>query len=203
MSEGPVHAEPQPEQQSPRPVAVAPVLGPVAPVPLVVGHAEDRAEHDADAMADSALSRLRRTEGTDQHAHGPGCDHTSGLGASVRRSPAPSGGVAVVGREGGRLDADTGAAIESRRGGGRALDGGVRRRMESAFSQSFSGVRVHDDDGAARLTSAVSAAAFTTGKDIFFGKGQYAPGSAGGDRVLAHELAHTLQGDAPARRTMS
>lgn len=203
MTAGPVHAEPQPDPQAPRPAAAQPTPGPLAPAPVVVGHAEDRAEHEADAAADSALSRLRRLEGTEHHEHGPGCDHSSGLGASVRRSPAPPSGTAVVGREGGELDAQTGAAIESRRGGGRPLEGGVRRRMESAFSQSFSGVRIHDDEGAARLSSAVSASAFTTGKDIFFGRHQYAPGSAAGDRVLAHELAHTLQRNSPARRTMS
>ena len=203
MTEGPVHAAPQPEEPAPRPATAPPVAGPVAPVPVVVGHAEDRAEHDADAMADTALSRLRRLEGTDSHVHGAGCDHSSGLSASVRRSAAPPSGAAVVGREGGALDAATGAAIESRKGGGRPLEGGVRRRMESAFSQSFSGVRIHDDDGAARLSSAVSATAFTTGKDIFFGRNQYAPGSASGDRVLAHELAHTLQRESPARRKMS
>jgi uncharacterized protein DUF4157 len=203
MTAGPVHAEPQPEQQAPRPATAQPALSPVAPVPVVVGHAEDRAEHDADAAADSALARLRRIEGTATHQHGPGCDHSSGLGASVRRSTAPPTGTTVVGREGGTLDAQTGAAIASRKGGGRPLEDGVRRRMESAFSQSFSGVRIHDDEGAARLSSSISASAFTTGKDIFFGRHQYAPGSASGDRVLAHELAHTLQRDSPARRKMS
>lgn len=203
MTTGPTHATPQQEQAAPERPAAGPVAAPVAPVPLVVGHAEDHAEHEADAMADSALSRLRRLEGNDEHTHGPGCDHTSAVRASVQRSAAAPTGSAVIGHEGGQLDDATSGAIESRRGGGRPLESGVRRRMESAFSQDFSGVRIHDDAASARLSSSISASAFTTGKDIFFGRNQYQPNTPGGERVLAHELAHTIQPEAPARRTMT
>lgn len=198
---------PAPVQQAPveSPAPVAPVPLPVAAPAigsLVVGHAEDRAEADADQMADAALSRLRRREladgsggDADAHQHGPGCDH-------LRRSPAPSGNP-VVGYEGGALDSATSSAIESRRGAGKPLDAEVRRRMEGAFGSSFSGVRIHADDTAAKLNTAVSARAFTTGKDVFFGKGQYAPGTAAGDKVLAHELAHTLQPAGGAQRLVA
>ncbi|MFC6341620.1 DUF4157 domain-containing protein, partial [Nocardioides hankookensis] len=100
---------------------------------------------------------------------------------------------AVVGHEGGELDDGTSAQIESRRGRGRPLDAPVLQRMQSAFSANLSDVRIHDDPDAARLNRLVSARAFTTGKDVFFGAGEYAPSSPEGDRVLAHELAHTLQ----------
>jgi hypothetical protein len=163
----------------------------------MVGHAEDRAERDADTMADTALGRLRRLEG-DTHSHGPGCDHSQ-----VRRSATPPTGAPVVGYEGGALDTGTSSAIESRRGSGRALDADVRRRMETAFNTSFSSVRIHDDSHAAKLNTAVSATAFTTGKDIFFGSRQYAPGTPGGDRILAHELAHTLQPEGGTRRQVA
>lgn len=195
MSNGPAHATPEAEQETARPAPGPTLAAPVAPLPLVVGHAEDRAEHEADAMADSALARLRRLE-ADPHVHGPGCDH------AVRRSAAASGD-AVVGREGGALDAGTSDAIETRRGNGRPLDADVRRRMETAFSRDLSSVRIHDDAHAAQLSSRVSATAFTTGSDIFFGRNQYQPATPGGERVLAHELAHTLQAGSPARRTMA
>ncbi|WP_244927483.1 DUF4157 domain-containing protein [Nocardioides sp. W7] len=194
--------------------AAADVAVPAAPVPLpaaaeaapigslFVGHAEDRAEADADQMADVALSRLRRLEvgagavaAPEAHQHGPGCDH-------LRRSPAPSASP-VVGYEGGALDSGTSSAIESRRGAGKPLDAEVRRRMEGAFGSSFSGVRIHNDDASAKLNTAVSARAFTTGKDVFFGKGQYAPGTPSGDKVLAHELAHTLQPSGGAHRLVA
>jgi hypothetical protein len=162
---------------------------------LVVGHAEDRAEVEADRMADDALGRLSRLASgapgagdptLDQHRHGPGCDH-------VRRSGGISPGDAVVGHEGGPLDAGTSTQIESRRGSGRRLEEPVRQRMEQAFSTDLSGVRIHDDPTAARLNRMVSARAFTTGRDVFFGAGEYAPDTAAGERVLAHEIAHTLQ----------
>lgn len=193
---GPTHATPEAAEAAPQVAPPEPVMGAMAPVPLMVGHAEDRAETDADAMADTALSRLRRLEG-DTHSHGPGCDHSQ-----VRRSAAPSS-APVVGYEGGALDSGTSSAIESSRGSGRPLDADVRRRMETAFNTSFSSVRIHDDTKAAQLNTAVSATAFTTGKDIFFGSRQYAPGTPGGDRVLAHELAHTLQPEGGTRRQVA
>jgi hypothetical protein len=84
-------------------------------------------------------------------------------------------------------------------GGGRPLDAGVRERMETGFGSSFSGVRIHADGEAARLSDLVNARAFTHGSDVFFGGGEYAPGTAAGDRLLAHELAHTLQQTSPGR----
>src|SRR5262249_16019493 len=37
--------------------------------------------------------------------------------------------------------------------------------------------------------------AFTVGTDVHFGTGQYAPGTREGDRVIAHELTHTIQAE--------
>jgi hypothetical protein len=54
-------------------------------------------------------------------------------------------------------------------------------------------VRVHTDDTAAALNRSVSARAFATGTDVYFGPGEYRPGSAEGDKLLAHELAHVVQ----------
>lgn len=192
MPSGPTHATPETEQEPARSAPAPAVAAPEAPLPLVVGHAEDRAEHEADAMADGALARLSRLE-AGPHVHAPGCDH------AVRRS-ATASGTAVVGHEGGVLDPGTSDAIEARRGTGRPLDADVRRRMETAFSRDLSSVRIHRDDHAARLSSAVSASAFTTGQDIFFGRQQYDPGSPTGERMLAHEIAHTLQPAGRARR---
>lgn len=193
------HARP-----GPRPAVPAPASGvPLAPVPLpahvlTVGHAEDAAEVEADRMADVALRRLAsRTDlppdPDDLERHGPGCTH-------LRRAAGPAGAEAVVGHEGGALDGATTAAIEARRGGGRPLDAPVLARMQQAFSSDLSRVRIHDDAGAAHLNRLVSARAFTTGDDIFFGSGEYAPSTPAGERVLAHELAHTLQTDTTSRR---
>ncbi|MFL6211744.1 MAG: DUF4157 domain-containing protein [Pyrinomonadaceae bacterium] len=57
----------------------------------------------------------------------------------------------------------------------------------------FSRVRVHTDARAAESARAVNALAYAVGNDVVFGAGQYAPGTSAGRRLLAHELAHTLQ----------
>jgi hypothetical protein len=65
--------------------------------------------------------------------------------------------------------------------------------MESRFGHDFSRVRVHDDTRAAESASAVAARAYTVGEHMVFGAGMYAPGSADGRRLLAHELTHVVQ----------
>src|SRR5215213_2938133 len=57
----------------------------------------------------------------------------------------------------------------------------------------FSHVRVHSDGQAAAAARAVHARAFTVGSTIVFGQGEYSPHTAGGQRLLAHELTHVMQ----------
>lgn len=76
---------------------------------------------------------------------------------------------------------------------GQALDPTPRRQMESRFRFDFSRVRIHQDEAAERNAYGLSARAFTLGREIGFGKGQYAPHTADGERLLAHELAHVVQ----------
>jgi GH24 family phage-related lysozyme (muramidase) len=76
--------------------------------------------------------------------------------------------------------------------------------MESRFGHDFSRVRVHTDARAAQSARAVDALAYTVGRDVVFAAGQYAPGTRGGKRLLAHEMTHVLQqstsGDSPRLR---
>jgi len=83
--------------------------------------------------------------------------------------------------------------IQSINGSGRPLSASNRAFFEPRFGRDFSGVRVHTDSYAAGLARSVNAKAFTRGKDIVFGSGQYSPGSSSGKRLLAHELTHVLQ----------
>ena len=87
----------------------------------------------------------------------------------------------------------TSAMTRVSQGGGEQLPDPVRARMEAAFGRELSGVRIHRDAGAARASDAIAARAFTVEQDIFFGPGEYAPGTPAGDRLLAHELTHALQ----------
>lgn len=95
--------------------------------------------------------------------------------------------------EGGDVAPAIERAIHSKRGGGQALDGGVRGKMESAFGADFGGVRVHSDSESDALNRSLNARAFTTGSDIFFRQGAYSPGSSAGKELLAHELTHVVQ----------
>ena len=78
-------------------------------------------------------------------------------------------------------------------GGGQAMDGGTRQFMESRFGHDFGQVRIHTDSRAAESATAIQAKAYTSGRDIVFGQGQYQPESDSGKRLLAHELAHVGQ----------
>ena len=107
------------------------------------------------------------------------------------------------GLEGGEVDDSVTRSIQSAKGSGQPLHDGVRRSMEQGFGADFSGVRVHTGGEADTLNRSLNAHAFTTGKDIFFGKGQYNPGSSGGQELIAHELTHTVQqGAAGVQRDM-
>jgi len=97
------------------------------------------------------------------------------------------------GLEGGEVDDSVAQSIQRAKGGGAPLDDGVRSSMEQGFGADFSGVRVHTGGQADALNRSLNARAFTTGNDIFFGKGQYNPGSSGGQELIAHELTHTVQ----------
>jgi hypothetical protein len=76
---------------------------------------------------------------------------------------------------------------------GRPLNPSTREFMESRFGHDFSHVRVHADGRAAESARAVNALAYTVGRNVVFGAGQYQPGTSEGKRLLAHELAHTVQ----------
>lgn len=76
---------------------------------------------------------------------------------------------------------------------GRSLDAATRAFFEPRFGADFSRVRVHTDGQAAEAARSVQARAFTVGRDVVFGAGQYAPGALEGRRLLAHELTHVMQ----------
>jgi hypothetical protein len=76
---------------------------------------------------------------------------------------------------------------------GSPLDAQARAFMEPRFKQDFSRVRVHTGARADESARAVGALAYTVGPHVVFGAGRYAPETAAGRRLLAHELAHTIQ----------
>ena len=99
-----------------------------------------------------------------------------------------------------RISANLESRIQSQRGGGQPLPESTRNFFEPRFGTNFSGVRVHTDAEANSLSREINARAFTVGRDIFVGSGQYNPYSSAGRHLLAHELTHTVQQGAVVRR---
>ncbi|HEX6369536.1 MAG TPA: DUF4157 domain-containing protein [Longimicrobium sp.] len=82
---------------------------------------------------------------------------------------------------------------------GRPLDPATRAFFEPRLGADLGRVRIHTDARAAESARAVRALAYTVGPDVVMGEGRFSPHTAAGQRLLAHELAHTVQqGAAPA-----
>ena len=61
------------------------------------------------------------------------------------------------------------------------------------FFGDLGDVRVHTGPESARMATALGARAFTIGQDIHFGANRFHPDTPVGQRLLAHELTHTVQ----------
>jgi len=88
---------------------------------------------------------------------------------------------------------DLHSRIKGLQGDGQPLAKSERRFFEPRFGTDFSQVRLHTGSRASESARAIRARAFTTGRDIFFGSEEYAPGTNKGQRLLAHELTHVIQ----------
>ena len=184
---------------------------------LKLGPAGDKYEQEADRVAQQVVRASRQPDAQRESVDKgnlqakPLADRIS----QVRRAYLATAGVQREGMEeeelqaspkhgleGGDVDTDVARSIESAKGGGAPLHDGVRSSMERGFGADFGGVRVHTGGQADALNRSLNAKAFTTGKDIFFGNGEYNPGSTGGQELIAHELTHTVQqGGAGVQRT--
>jgi outer membrane protein OmpA-like peptidoglycan-associated protein len=182
-----------------RPVPVSPprVHRPKPPVrhKLAVGSVDDPLESEADRTADrvlrmpeqavsappatsqSALPSLRRC------SCGGTCDSCRQEDDKLQRKP--SGPTATA--EAPDL------VHQELLAPGQPLDDDTRAFMELRFGRNFSAVRVHTGDRAAESARQVDSLAYTVGSSIVFGAGAYAPSTAAGRRLIAHELAHVVQ----------
>ena len=211
-------------------VAIRNILrGPSVQPKLKIGSANDRAEHEADAVADRVMA-MHSPIG-DQGTAMPTSSLNTGpnpirrmcteCGDEIKRQPAGDKDELEVQRmaagEGAEVDEEeliqpkeksgkTPALNASSEGAIRGLGGGAplptseRAFFEPRFGRDFSDVRIHT--GAAADTSArsIQARAYTLGRDIAFAKGEYTPSTPAGRRLLAHELTHTVQQGGPAHR---
>ncbi|NJO59772.1 MAG: DUF4157 domain-containing protein [Richelia sp. RM2_1_2] len=111
--------------------------------------------------------------------------------------PEPLLGQRMIQRQEDNAEVGAGEAIAERiqaaSGSGGQLDEGVQQHLEQHLGADLSGVRIHTDGEADRLSRSVNAVAFTTGQDIFFSAGSYNPSSSEGKHLIAHEVVHTVQ----------
>ena len=90
-------------------------------------------------------------------------------------------------------EATAGAAIAAGTAAGDEIPGSLRQHFEDRLGHDFSGVRLHKDASSAAAADGLAAKAFTTGNEISFGVGEYAPHTRAGQHLLAHELSHVIQ----------
>ena len=162
---------------------------------LAIGPANDRFEQEADAIADRVMRmadpQVSLSSGPTLSRKCAACQEEGKEEHPLRRETA---------------DGATGAAAaplivhDVLNSPGRPLEPAPHDFMASRFGADFADVRIHTNAQAARSAAAVGALAYTVGRDVVFGAGQYDPGSAAGRHLLAHELAHTLQQGGGARR---
>lgn len=145
---------------------------------LAIGPANDQYEREADRIAEQVV----RGSTADTPSVTP-----AGTAPLQRKSDA--GGAAVP--------AEVDRTLRS---AGQPLGNEARAFFEPRLGHDFARVRVHTDATAAQSARAVKARAYTVGRDIVFGAGQYAPHSQEGKRLLAHELTHVRQQSPLLRR---
>ena len=113
--------------------------------------------------------------------------------AGAQRAP-QTAGPEPVGREGGDVPDHVERGIDAmraRRAPG--LDPALKQRVEAAVGSDLSAARVHKDAKAAAAADALGARAFTVGRDMFFGRGEFNPSTTAGQQLITHEAAHTVQ----------
>ena len=86
---------------------------------------------------------------------------------------------------------------------GTPMNSPLRVDFEQKFGRNFSNVRLHTSAEAERSARDVNARAYTVGRDIVFGAGQFAPETNHGRQLLAHELTHVIQQSSPAFQSTS
>jgi hypothetical protein len=133
--------------------------------------------------ASIAFGVLQRKCACGQHAGGGECDQCKGKKGILQRHSSGSTGTMTA----------PPIVHDVLRSPGQALDTGSQRSLEHRTGHDFSGVRVHTDRRSEESARAVNALAYTVGSHIVFGANQYAPWSDAGQRLLVHELTHTLQ----------
>ena len=176
---------------------------------LAVGRSDDPSEREADRAAAAVASG--RSVGTITVAPPFGvqrecaeCEEEKkktrrrecASHAAERAAHAPAGSdrpVAGSAAPNEQMDAAPDSVDRALANPGEPLEPALRQDMEQRFGHDFSRVRVHSDAASEISARQVNAHAYTSGYDIVFGAGRFAPATLAGRRLLAHELTHVVQ----------
>jgi hypothetical protein len=140
---------------------------------LPVGAVHDPLESEADAAADYVIR-----EPLSARIHGES-------GAVLGKPPTQNSSVAALPLLSQVLQST-----------GQPMDAATRSFMEPRFGHDLSHVRIHNDRRSQESARDLNAMAYAVGNDVVFGAGHFKPGTAEGNRLIAHELAHVLQAGA-------
>lgn len=146
-----------------------------------IEHVNSTFEKQADQAADAVV----------ENRHVDTTSISGGTGSELLRKELHGAGTSS--QQGQPSRTFTRSLAQARTGGGEALPTDTRRLMENRFRQDLSSVRIHRDSRAGALADEINARAFTHGNHVFFGRDTFQPGQREGQRLIAHELAHTLQ----------
>jgi hypothetical protein len=182
---------------------------------LSISSPGDAAEQEADQIADQVMrmptagdappvgnfacinlapTQRKATVSSPSHASEKEADHVatetarpapSSQQSSIRSTPASTVRLPI--------NLDTTTAVDAAQRGGTPMPKDQLSYFQPRFGHDFSQVRIHTDSSAAAGARVVQARAYTAGRDIVFGAGQYAPHTAAGRHLLAHELTHVVQ----------
>ncbi len=103
--------------------------------------------------------------------------------------------------EGTTLDAKQQIKVETAlQERGTPLPEAQKNTFEQKLGRTLGEVRIHTGAVAEEAADSINARAFTTGKDIVFGAGEYRPETREGTQLLAHEMAHVAQAGETIKR---
>ena len=155
---------------------------------LTINNPNDQYEQEADAVADKVMrmeSPFIQAKPIPVSVVQRKCAHCKEEEKKMQRKERNTGDTSI---ENGLEN-----YVDKLGGGGRSLPAEVRNFYEPRFRYDFSNVKIHTDSVAAKSAESINALAYTTGNNIVFNEGQYAPQTNSGGKLLAHELMHTVQ----------
>lgn len=168
---------------------------------LKIGKANDKYELEADSVADQVMRMsdhtvMNNSSKMTEHDQ-PKVQHLCPVSKeNLKRQPLQEKDLLLAKASQGhspQVTPNVAANMQSLQSSGQPLTDSTRYFFETRFARDFSDVRIHTGTQAANTAQSVQAKAFTVGRDIVFGTGEFQPQIIEGKRLIAHELTHVIQ----------